>query len=58
MRLVAIPTEEMVSNKFRFWLVRFGRIALLPIADVAEPHRTICAATQYDPMRNLFRPPS
>ena len=36
-------TRDMVNNKFRIWLVRFGRTASLQIAYVAEPHRTICA---------------
>ncbi len=38
-----VPVKDMVNNKFRIWLVRFGRTASLQIAYVAEPHRTICA---------------
>ena len=35
--------KDVVSNKFRIWLVRFGRTASLQIAHVAWPHRAICA---------------
>jgi hypothetical protein len=37
------PTLAMDHNKLCIWLVRFERAASLQIADVAGPHRTICA---------------
>ena len=38
-----LSSKDMVNNKLCIWLVRFGRTALLQIAYVAGPHRTICA---------------
>ncbi len=40
---VTVAKDMVNNNKFRIWLVRFGRTASLQIAYVAGPHRTICA---------------
>jgi hypothetical protein len=41
--MTMVGSKDMVNNKFRICLVRFGRTASLQIAYVAGPHRTICA---------------
>ncbi len=53
-----LGTKDMVNNKFRIWLVRFGRTASLQIAYVAgaTPHdlRLALHPNSDGQMRNLL----